>query len=188
MLNEIGLEAEIAGIEFDAWRVEMLAGDLDAAEETLRRAYTMLDEMGEKHLLPTVTGLLAQTLYGLGRFDGIEALVETTRELGSEEDVDVQALWRCVQAKLLARAGRFDDGEALAREALSLLDVTDAAILEYGTLLDLAEVQRLAGRVSEMGSTLARALEVAERKGSVVLEEGVRRLAGEPLDAPVSTA
>ena len=37
-------------------------------------------------------------------------------------------------------------------------------------------------------ATLALALEVAERKGSVVMVEGVKRLAGEPLGAPVSTA
>jgi class 3 adenylate cyclase len=188
LLEELGLQAEIAGIELDAWRVEMLAGELGAAEQIMRHSYTVFEEMGDKYLLPTVSGQLAQTLYALGRYDEVERLTGITEELASEDDIDPQAVWRSLRAKVLARQGRFADAEALMAEAFSLIAETDAALLEHSALLDLAEVQRLAGKDAELRATLALALGVAERKGSTVLAGSVRRLAGEPADAPVSTA
>ncbi len=188
ILEDLGLHAEIAGIDLDAWRVEMLAGELVPAEQRLRHAYEIFDEMGEKYLLSTVAGLLAQTVYALGRYDEVEPLGRTTEELAVEGDIDTQALWRCVRAKALAQQGRFEDAEALAREALSLVAETDASILEHATLLDLAEVQRLAGKDPEMRATLEAAFEVAERKGSQVLAESARRPLLERAGAPLPTA
>ncbi|TML71982.1 MAG: hypothetical protein E6G11_06285 [Actinobacteria bacterium] len=93
-----------------------------------------------------------------------------------------------MRAKALAQQGRFEDAEALAREALSLVAETDASILEHATLLDLAEVQRLAGKDPEMRATLEAAFEVAERKGSPVLAESARRPLLERAGAPLPTA
>ena len=188
ILEDLGLHAEIAGIDLDAWRVEMLAGELVPAEQRLRHAYEIFDEMGEKYLLSTVAGLLAQTVYALGRYDEVEPLGRTTEELAVEGDIDTQSLWRCVRAKALAQQGRFEDAEALAREALSLVAETDASILEHATLLDLAEVQCLAGKDPEMRATLEAAFEVAQRKGSPVLAESARRPLLERAGAPLPTA
>ena len=62
LFEELDLEVEAARVDLEAWRVEMLARDLDAAERQLRRAYDALDAVGEKYLLSTVAGYLAQTL------------------------------------------------------------------------------------------------------------------------------
>ena len=43
--------------------------------------------MGEKYLLSTVAGLLAQTVYALGRYDEVEPLGRTTEELAVEGDI-----------------------------------------------------------------------------------------------------
>jgi class 3 adenylate cyclase/tetratricopeptide (TPR) repeat protein len=185
IVEELGLHAEVAGIDVDAWRVEIAAGDLEAAERTLRHAYEIFDRMGEKYLLSTVAGLLAQTLYAKEQYDEVESLGRKVQELASDDDIETQALWRCVQAKALARSGDFDDAERLVNEALALVAQTDASILEHGTLLDLAEVQRLAGKTVGMATTLETAIVVAERKGSRVMVESARRLllkqAGTPL-------
>jgi class 3 adenylate cyclase len=188
LLQELGLHAEIASLGMEAWRVEMLAEELDLAERRLRSSYEQLDQMGEKFLLSTVAGLLAQTLYSLGRHGEIDELAVRTQELASEDDLEAQALWRCVRSKVLALQGAYGQAETLVREALSLLEATDASILQYGALLDLAEVQRLAGNGAELQATLRTAREVAERKGSPVLVEAVRRLAGEPAEAPQPTS
>ena len=118
----------VAYVAIEAWRVEMLAGDVVAAEAELRRGHDLLVSVGEKYLLSTVAGLLAQTLYILERFDEAVPLGQLARELASEDDVDTQALWRCVQAKLLAREGDFEQAELLVREALEILGSTDAAL------------------------------------------------------------
>ena len=150
----------------ETWRVEMLAGDTRAAERELRRAYDLLCALGEKYLLSTVAGLLGQTLYALGRYDEVEELGRLAQELATDDDVETQALWRCVHAKLSARQGAHDEAEALARDALEILAPTDAIILKYGALLDLAEVLGIAGRPEEAAIALQEALQLAELKGA----------------------
>ena len=175
MLEELRLPVRVAYVAIEAWRVEMLAGDVVAAEAELRRGHDLLVSVGEKYLLSTVAGLLAQTLYILERFDEAVPLGQLARELASEDDVDTQALWRCVQAKLLAREGDFEQAELLVREALEILGSTDAALFTFGALLDLAEVQRLSGDPS-LGSTFEEVLRLAQEKGSSVMVGDAERM------------
>jgi class 3 adenylate cyclase/tetratricopeptide (TPR) repeat protein len=166
-LEELGLDMEVASVANEAWRVEMLAGDPVAAERELRHAYELLTGVGEKYFRSTVAGLLAQTLYDLERLDEAEELGRLTQELATEDDVSTQALWRCVRGKLLARGGSIDEAESMIRDALAILESTDHVLLKFGALLDLAEVQRLAGR--DTRAALEQALELAEAKSSTVM-------------------
>jgi tetratricopeptide (TPR) repeat protein len=174
MLEELGLEIDLAGVALEAWRVEMFAGDTEAAEGELRAAFDTLVRLGEKYLLCSVAGLLGQTLYALGRFDEVEPFARMARELATEDDVDTQALWRCLEAKMLARRGAFDEAEILVREALDMLSPTDAVLFKYGALLDLAEVRRLAGH--DVDAILADARTLADTKGSPVMAAAVEAL------------
>ncbi len=182
MLEELGLGVEVARAGLEAWRVEMLAGDTVAGERELRRSYDLLVEMGEKYLLSTVGGLLGQTLYALGRLEEVEPLGRHARELATEDDVGTQALWRCLIGKTLARQGSFEEAETLVREALALLASTDAVLLRYGVLLDLAEVQRLAGL--DARAALEEAFVLAESKGSEVMARAVANLLAAPAPEP----
>jgi class 3 adenylate cyclase/tetratricopeptide (TPR) repeat protein len=173
ILEELGLRMEAAWIELEAWRIDMLAGDVAGAEQRLRGAYESLEQVGEKYFLSTVAGLLAQTVYARGRYDEAEQLGDAAKELAPGDDVDTQTLWRCISGKILARRGSFDDAEILVREAVELLEATDAALFHHDALLDLAHVQRLAGNEQEARTTLEAALEIARRKGSPVLVESL---------------
>jgi class 3 adenylate cyclase/tetratricopeptide (TPR) repeat protein len=168
MLAELGLGVEAASAAVEAWRVEMLAGDSIAAERELRQGYDTLVEAGERYHLSTVAGLLAQTLYVLGRFDEVEPLGRLTGELAADDDVDSQALWRCVLGKVRARQGSPEEGEELIRSAIEILEPTDAVLFQYGALLDLAEVQRLQGG-DGVEASLEEARRLAELKGSPVM-------------------
>ncbi len=181
MLEELGLFAEVARVRQEAWRVEMLANDLVAAEREIRTAYDLLSQIGEKYLLSTVAGLLAQTLYALGRLDEVDAPTTLSRELATDDDVDTQALWRCVSGKMSAQRGDVDAGEGLIREAIEILAPTDGVLFQYGALIDLAEVQRLAGRPDEQAATLRQARSLAEAKGSEVMA-GAAELPPHPLE------
>jgi hypothetical protein len=174
MLLELGLDVPYAYGCVESWRIEMLAGNLEAAEQELRRAYEVLTMIGEKFFLSTVSGLLGQTLYALGRFDEVEELSRLSRELATDDDVDTQALWRCVQAKHLARTGALTEAELLVREAIDVLEPTDAVLFKFGALLDLVEVRRLASLDDD--SALAEARRLAEMKGSAILVEHVESL------------
>jgi hypothetical protein len=66
------------------------------------------------------------------------------------------------------------------REAVELLEATDAALFHHDALIDLAHVQLLAGKNADARLTLETALGIAERKQSTVLVETVTRM----LEAP----
>jgi class 3 adenylate cyclase/tetratricopeptide (TPR) repeat protein len=177
MLEELDLGVEVASARLEAWRVEMFAGDAEAAERQLRPAYDYLVEVGEKFFLSTVSGLLGQTLYALERFDEAESVGRLSEELATEEDADAQALWRCIRAKLLARGGSFDEAEVLVREAIDVLEPTDAILFKFGALLDLAEIQRLAGS-DGVTQTLLAARDLAAAKSSPVMARTAEQLLG----------
>jgi len=183
MLEDLSLPVRVAYVGIEAWRVEMLAGDPIAAEVEMRRSYDILEKLGEKYLLSTVSGLLGQTLYALGRYDEVEPLGRMAKELATTDDVYTQALWRCVQGKHMARNGAFAEAESLVQEAIEVLEPTDVLLLKLGALLDLAEVRRVAGLDDH--PLLAEARRLAEVKGSPVFVDQVdallARAAGKPL-------
>jgi tetratricopeptide (TPR) repeat protein len=176
LLQELGLDVEGALLDIEAWRTEMLAGDPVAAEQQLRRAYDTLTAVGENFIRSTAAGLLAQTNYALARFDEFERLCVVVHELAADDDIDVQALSRCVRAKSLARRGELKEAESLVREALAILEPTDALLFKFGALLDLAEVLRLAGRESDAQAAVDEARLHAEEKASAVMSSAAREV------------
>jgi class 3 adenylate cyclase/tetratricopeptide (TPR) repeat protein len=183
LLEELDLDVEVARIDLEAWRVEMLSGNLDAAEREARKAYELLEAHGEKYLLSTVAGSLAQTLLQRnGSLDEAELLAEQTRALATEADVGTQALWRCVKGRILAERGSFAEAEALVRAGLKVLEPTDAVLLQLDACLDLGEVLSMAADTVGARDAYDAALRLAERKGGVVAFETIGRRLG-ALDA-----
>jgi hypothetical protein len=74
-----------------------------------------------------------------------------------------------VRAKLLARIGHPDEGERLAREAVTRAEKTpDLLLLRADAHLDLAEVLFATGQRSAAAPPIETGLELYERKGNVV--------------------
>ena len=92
------------------------------------------------------------------------------------DDVVSQVIWRGARAKLLARQGRVDEAEKLAREAVRLIAQTDQLTDHAATLLDLAEVLRLAGRPDAANAAVHEAIELYTRKGNTVSAGHARSL------------
>ena len=65
---------DAATVSLDSSRVELLAGDAEAAERELRRGYDYLSRIGERYLLSSVAGLLAEAMVAQGRLEEAEAL------------------------------------------------------------------------------------------------------------------
>jgi class 3 adenylate cyclase/tetratricopeptide (TPR) repeat protein len=174
-LAEAARDVVAASTSLDSCGVEVLAGDLAAAEAELRRDYAALEALGERYLRSTVAGELARVLAMRGDGDAAWTFSRAAEELAALDDVASQALWRLGRARLLARS---EPGEAvrLANDAVQLLAATDARVTQAEALRDLAEVCFSAGREAEAHDAAARALELHEAKGNVVAAAGTRAL------------
>jgi tetratricopeptide (TPR) repeat protein len=162
------------GISHHQAFVEMLAGQPEVAEERLRRAYERLQEMGEKTLLASTAAFLAQAIYAQGRTDEAWEFCQVSREVAADGDLSAQVVGKGVHAKLLARQGRGDEAESLAREAVDLAAKTDLLTHHGEAFLDLAEVLELDGQPTEAETALRAGLELFERKGDLVSAERTR--------------
>ena len=163
-----------AGISHHEAFVELLAGRPQVAEERLRRAYETLEEMGEKTLLATTAAMLAQAIYAQDRPEEATYFCRVSREAAADEDLSAQVVGRGANAKILARQGRGNEAEALAREAVELAASTDFLTHHGGAFLDLAEVLQLNGQPPEAEAALRAGLELYERKGDLVSAERAR--------------
>ncbi|HJQ74724.1 MAG TPA: AAA family ATPase [Gaiellaceae bacterium] len=165
--------------------LELLAGDPAAAAQAAERGCRILEEAGERSWLSTGACWYAEALYQLGRPGEAEEWARKGAELADTDDAATQVLSRKVLAKILARRGEHAQAEDLAREAMALVDATQALVTQADVRVDLAEVLELAGRREEAVPLLNDALERYERKGALAPAERTRaRLAAlEPASA-----
>jgi tetratricopeptide (TPR) repeat protein len=174
--EDLGMRFEAAGTVAEAFGfVEVLAGDLTAAERNVRFGYEALERLGEKAYLSTQAAELALILCALGRFDEADPLTTVSEEAAAGEDVSSQILWRRARAAIVARRGDLDRAQAFAREAVSLAEPTDTLNVKGATLMDLAKVLQLCGRVSEAIPVAEQAIALFDQKGNVVSAERARR-------------
>ena len=176
MLEDYGAVVLAASTCLTSGRVELLAGDLDAAESELRRDYDKLLSLGELYYRPCVAVWLAQTLYAQDRLDEAEELARSAAEIAAEDDIESQAVWRSVEAKILARRGDTRESVRLAREAAALLGKTDDILARSDALVDLAEVLRTVGDEGEALVALDGALELCRRKQITIQVERIEQM------------
>jgi class 3 adenylate cyclase/tetratricopeptide (TPR) repeat protein len=169
--RELGQEAMYAATAGCAWDVCLWAGDWGQGEEVLREAHALLERMGKKSHLSTISADLGEAVYRQGRFDEAERLSEMSEDLGASDDVYNEARWRRLQAKVLAARGDLGRAEELARQAVGIAG--GAGFLDDAALawLDLAEILQAAGDPGAHPAA-GEALALFERKGNLV---GARR-------------
>jgi tetratricopeptide (TPR) repeat protein len=156
--------------------VLMIAGDPAAAAARLQADMQRLEAMGERSLLATTAAMLADARLAEGRHDEAAALTETSERHTAAEDRITQALWRSVRARALGRRGALEEAEALAREAVALVEPTDVLTDRGDALLALAEILRLRDRPADAAGAARQALELYHRKGAVVLADRAQPL------------
>jgi tetratricopeptide (TPR) repeat protein len=162
-----GLEHAVAELRYHQSDLELLAGDVVAAERVGRAAC----EWAERERDLGMTGMHAPQLaivhYELGDFPVAEHFLQVAERLTTGDDLQARVPLRRVRAKLLAREGAFEEAEALAREAVALMVAADALRLRGDGLMDLAEVLLMAGRRNEAAGAFRQARELYERKGAL---------------------
>jgi class 3 adenylate cyclase len=177
--EELGLAYMAQWSKRSLGRLELAAGNPEAAEQALRSSYDVLAEMGLKGSLGEAAVPLADALYEQGRHDEAGRLLDTVTDELASGDASIEAPRLCVRAKLFAAEGWNDHAERAARRALRLVLRTDWACLESDTLIAHAEVLRLADRLSDASSGLRDALAIAESKGYELAAGHARELLGQ---------
>jgi class 3 adenylate cyclase/tetratricopeptide (TPR) repeat protein len=170
---------QVQTLAFFAAPLEMLAGEPASAEAELLPVCEFFQVRGEQGWLSTLAAYLGEALYVQGRFDEARRWVDVSRDATTSDDHDAQAMWRLVEAKLLAQRKRFDEAEAVAREAIEFINRSDELDNQAHVQLSLVEVYRLAGRYEDAIQALDEAIERFARKGNLVMTERSRALSDE---------
>jgi ATP/maltotriose-dependent transcriptional regulator MalT len=174
LLQELGgIGSGVSHLE--TW-VRLLAGQPALAEARLRADVETLSSMSAGDALATTTALLAQVVYAQGRMREAGELSRMTERRAAAEDTMTQVIWRGVHAKVLAGAGRCDEAEALAREAVALAEPTDLLLHRGDAMLDLADVLRTCERTEESDHAARAALELYKLKGNAAAAARARLL------------
>ena len=157
----------------------MLVGQPAAAETSLRAALDALKRMGEQAFLSTTIAFLARSVFTQERDDEAEELAQLSARLTAPRDSLTQILWRGVEARVVARRGRAEEAERLARAAVSLADRTDFLVQRGDAWIDLAQILQDRGRADEAAAAAGQGLHLHEQKGNVVTAARIR---SDPLD------
>jgi predicted ATPase/class 3 adenylate cyclase len=170
---DLGLTLNAATSQNEAV-VELLAGNPAAAEESLRAGYRALEQMGERMFLSTTTAFLARAIFEQGRDVEAESLADRSARLAGRADLLSQVLWRGVRARVLARRAKFQEAEALAREAVTLAEATDFVNHRADALLDLSHVLEASRGGYESVTATSEALRLYELKGNAIAASATR--------------
>ena len=161
--------------------IASLAGDHEKASRHLTAVCDWLEATGQPGFLSSYAPRLGLELCALGRYDEAEETARQGRDLGVEQDVFTQTLWRRVQARVHASRRENAEAERLAREAVQIAEQSDSINRQGDTFCDLAEVLAAAGKQLEAQAAFGQALDRYERKRNLTMAARVRdRLAELP--------
>ncbi|HEX8967191.1 MAG TPA: hypothetical protein VF937_04875, partial [Chloroflexota bacterium] len=138
-----------------------------SAAAELRQCFEELGRLGERYFRPLVGALLAQATCADQRYEEALTLVAEVEAMAAEDDVEAQALWRSVRAKVLARGSLAAAAPRLAREAVELVASADAPVLQGDAYVDLGVVLAQMGEADQALDALGRARELYVRKAAV---------------------
>ena len=144
--------------------IAWLGRDDGATESILREAARDLEAEGDTAWLATIAARLAELLAEAGRPDEARALAERSRDLVVPGDLRTEAAWR--RAHTLAGGA---DAEALAREAVALLEATDELVEQAKAQLALAHVLRATGQTEDAADASVCATKLLREKGNEAL-------------------
>jgi tetratricopeptide (TPR) repeat protein len=168
--------------------IELLVGDLPAAERGLREAYDVLDETGETGFLSTVTSILADVLCEQGKMDEASALARRALELSAPDDIDPLTRAKTVLAVALAREGKADEAEAMARDAVESCRATDLIMILADALRRQGQVLHVSGKEDDAVRVLKQAIAAYEQKGNIVMAARVRDSLGSSGASPTEAS
>jgi tetratricopeptide (TPR) repeat protein len=167
-LAELGAHAAVA-IFCGAARadVELLAGDLGAAEVTLREQCEFLEHAGHRASLAVRASRLADVLFMTNRLEEARTWAALSRASAASDDQSVQLVLVPVEAKLLAAQGNPSKARRMLEDLIRPARTNDGLNLIASTRLALAEVLRMDGLCEAAEASIHEAIVYFERKGNI---------------------
>ncbi len=172
IIEALGLPQTAAADLIAIADIEILAGDLVAAESILRDALPQLERLGDRWSTVNAGWRLALVLARLGRDDEAEAVLERT---AGTEGGDYVRAWRGVVAATVA--AHRGDGERVSRlldESGALLESRGESGTSADALLQAGDALALVGRRDEAAVLVRRAAAIADRLEYVVAARAAR--------------
>jgi len=154
--------------------VELLAGDPQAAEQTLRSGLAVL-EPARGTGLGSMKLMVARALLLQDRDAEAEPFIEFVTENEVESQLDNQARWRMLRALVLARKGQLAAAKDLAWEGVERSERSQEPDTRAEALADLAEILRRAGKLAESRQAAERALALYDAKGNLAAARRIQR-------------
>lgn len=182
-VTELGLRHAVLEVEQFAGIVELIVGDPAAAEPYLRKAYNGFRRMGLDADTAETAALLGRACLALGRQEEAHQLCSESEQLAGHA-LKASIAWRTLRAHLLTRGGDHDAARAVAEEAVTLAERTDALVDHGDACLTLATVLVAAGDIPGARTAVGRAIDLYERKGAAALAEIARDILGEQIKPP----
>jgi class 3 adenylate cyclase/tetratricopeptide (TPR) repeat protein len=168
MVEELGIASRVLEADVAAGLIELLDGDVVAAEGHLRGAYAGLRDQGLGIDAAQAAALLGRALLAQERGDEAEALSHEAEALAGD-DTKAAIAWRGVRAEALARRHEHEAAVALARDAVAIAATTDALLDHADARRALAATLLRAGRPDEAAREESHALRLWEAKGATLL-------------------
>jgi len=156
-------------VELPLGYIASTAGDHAAAAAHFRRFCDVAEQRGQRAILWTYAGSLGRELCRVGAYDEAARWARISQEVGTQEDVLAQMLWRQAQALVHAYRGEHAEAEQLARKAVAHGEPTDFLTFQGDAFFDLAEVLAAAGRMAEAAEAYGQALDRYGRKKNLAM-------------------
>jgi tetratricopeptide (TPR) repeat protein len=146
--------------------IDLLAGDLVAAEKALRTRLELARSSKEPENVAQAAARLALVLGRLGHPREAAELAQESADIAPVDGVTEQALARAARAAVASADGDHPSAERLAREAIALVP-EEMLNLRADLLVELAGILGSAGRRREADEATAHAAHLYARKGNV---------------------
>jgi class 3 adenylate cyclase/tetratricopeptide (TPR) repeat protein len=175
-LEERGESFALASGKGGRGELELLAGDLPAAERILREGWNELGEIGERGYRSTTGARLAQVLALFGRYEEALAIASEAEALTSSDDWVTTAEALCARAYVASGRADHEAAVTYARRATELADGHEYVITRTHFWLARGEILVAAGLLGEAREALAEAIRLSRIKGAGVQEERARAI------------
>jgi class 3 adenylate cyclase/tetratricopeptide (TPR) repeat protein len=175
-LLERGLTMFVYTISMESAYLEALAGDHEAAERILRRAWDGLAGAGEGGFRSQIGAMLAGSLAELRRLDEAADILDEAGKITASDDVSSRGEAAAVRCVIYSRQGKHEEAIRAGEDAVRIMDATDYIEMRAHTRLALGEALLGASRPEDARQTLLAARDLARAKGSIVLEARIARL------------
>ena len=151
--------------------ISSLADDHEDAVNRLRALCEWIESKQQFAYLPYYVARVGRSLALLGRFDEAEDWANRARTASYNSD----NFWRGALARVHMARGEFGEAERLAREAVEVVDETQALDEQAYARWDLAEVLAAAGRADDAAAAFEQGLDRAGRKKNLALAAQMQR-------------